>query len=226
VTPGDDRLPHGYTNKTRRVAGFVEKQYEGRDAKVRLRREAACLRGVASVLPVPEVVESDEVHRTLRTTWIEGTPGQERMRSSPRAVLGAAGSLLRQLQSESVQSILAARLEPGGPTAAHGDFGPQNLLLGAHGEIVALCDWEFARMGDAVDDIAWAEWIVRTHHAATIDALDELFNAYGMRPAWQERHESMVAYCELLRRRCHAEGLADAEEMWVRRLDATERWSE
>ena len=227
VVSENDRLPHGYTNKTRRVAGIVEKVYEGRDARVRLHREAECLRRAASFLPVPEVVEVNDERLTLRTTWSEGTPGQVLMRPGPaRAVLKAVGSLLRQVQGEPVHSILAPALEPGGPIAVHGDFGPQNLLLGARGEIVALLDWEFAHMGDAVEDLAWAEWIVRMHHADTIDTLDELFIAYGTRPAWQARHAAMVAHCEHLLRRCQSEGLGEVEEMWRGRLNVTERWRE
>ena len=223
----NNRLPHGYTNKTRRVGGIVEKEFGGRDATARIRREAECLRRVASMLPVPEVVEINEERRTLRTKWIDGTPGQALMQSgAPRAVLTATGSLLRELQSESVQSIIAPVLEPGGTIAVHGDFGPQNLLLDAHAEVVALFDWEFARMGDAIDDLAWAEWIVRTHHANDIDALDKLFIAYSTRPSWHVRHEAMTAHCQRLLNRCQREGLVDAEQTWRRRLSVTERWQE
>jgi tRNA A-37 threonylcarbamoyl transferase component Bud32 len=228
VQPENDRLPHGYTNRTRLVgaSGIVEKAFEGRDAVVRLRREAACLRRVAAVLPVPAIVDVDEQQHVLRTRWIEGTPGQSLMRSgSPRSVLTAAGSLLRRLQRDA-SSRLAPALEGEGAVAVHGDFGPQNLLVGAHGEVVALVDWEFAHLGDATEDLAWAEWIVRMHHAEAVEALDALFTAYGARPPWRTRHEAMVAHCERIRRRCQTEGLDDAHAMWGRRVDATARWDE
>ena len=228
MLPGDDRLTHGYTKTTRRVAevGIVEKVYDGRDATVRLRREAACLLRAASVLPVPAVVDIDEPHRTLRTRWIEGAHGQRLMQpGSARSVLMAAGSLLRQFQRVGA-TVLESVLDGDGTVAVHGDFGPQNLLFDAHVEVVALLDWEFAHMGEAVEDLAWAEWIVRMHHPAAIDALDELFVAYGNRPSWPTRHEAMVLLCERIGHRCRTEGLVAAEQMWRRRLDTTERWEE
>jgi len=204
----------------------VEKVYEGRDTRIRLRREAQCLRRAASVLPVPAVVDEDEERGALRTTWIAGTPGQDVLRSgSPRSVLAATGSLLQQLQRDAA-SLLAPVLEGAGTVVVHGDFGPQNLLLGTHGEVVALLDWEFAHMGDALEDLAWAEWIVRMHHADAVDALDALFIAYGMQPRWEARREAMVVHCAKLRQRCETEGRVDAEETWRSRLEATEQWRE
>jgi Ser/Thr protein kinase RdoA (MazF antagonist) len=223
-----DRLPQGYTNRTRRVpgTGIVEKVYEGRDARTRLHREAECLRLVASVLPVPAVVEQDEHRGVLRMEWIAGTPGQQLLRSgSPRAVLAATGSLLRQLQTEAT-SVLAAVLEGAGPVAVHGDFGPHNLLFGADDEVVALLDWEFAYTGSALDDLAWAEWIVRMHHAEAIDALDELFDAYGTRPRWEARRKAMLVHCERVRWRCESEGRVEPAATWRGRLETTEQWRE
>jgi hypothetical protein len=226
VPAANDRLPHGYTNRTRRVGGVVEKVFEGRDAVARLRLEAQCLRRVALVLPVPRVVDVDERQRTLRTTWIDGTPGQSLMQAgSPRSALAATGSLLGRVQREG-SPVLAPALEGPGAVAVHGDFGPQNLLLDRDGEVVALVDWEFAHMGDAIEDLAWAEWIVRMHHPAHIDALDALFTAYGTRPSWPARHEAMVIRCEELVSRCHVEGLVDAEATWRRRLDTSAHWEE
>ncbi|WP_461012009.1 phosphotransferase [Streptomyces capparidis] len=47
----------------------------------------------------------------------------------------------------------------------HGDFGPNNVLLNPGTfEVTAVVDGEFAHLGDPVEDLAWCEWIVRTHH--------------------------------------------------------------
>lgn len=40
------------------------------------------------------------------------------------------------------------------PVLAHGDAGPGNFMY-ADGELTALIDWEFAHLGDPMDDIAW-----------------------------------------------------------------------
>ena len=78
----------------------------------------------------------------------------------------------------------------------HGDFGPQNVLLDPETAVpTALVDWELTHIGHPVEDLAWAEWIVRTHHAAVVDRLPALFDGYGDRPAWADRHAAMIDKC-------------------------------
>jgi aminoglycoside phosphotransferase (APT) family kinase protein len=43
-------------------------------------------------------------------------------------------------------------------------------------------DWEFAHIGDRLTDIAWAEWIFRTHHPHLLGALPSLFAGYQDHP--------------------------------------------
>jgi len=228
MSSADDRLPHGYTNRTRRVAGtsVVEKRYTGSDARIRLNLEARCLERVANVLPVPAVVDKDEARCLLRLHWIAGEPGQRLLDDGrAREVLAATGALLRRLQAHAT-TVLAPVLPGRGAIAVHGDFGPQNLLFGADLGVVALLDWEFAHMGDAIEDLAWAEWIVRMHHADATSALDALFAGYGERPDWSLRHAAMLRQCARLRQRCEAEGLLDAEATWRARLTSTRGWVE
>lgn len=227
--PADDRLPHGYTNLTRRSAGaaVVEKMYTGSDALDRLRCEELCLGVVSGVLPVPRVVDKDEQRCVLSLSWVEGTSGQDLIdQGHERQVLRATGALLTEFQTHA-SALLVPHLTGAGTVAVHGDFGPQNLLFEAGDVRVAgLVDWEFAHLGGPEEDLAWAEWIVRMHHAPAVDALDELFVGYGTRPPWSVRHVAMVGQCEMLLSRCETEGLGDAVEMWQSRLQTTERWAE
>jgi hypothetical protein len=228
MTIMSDRLPQGYTNRTRLVPGttIVEKAYAGSDARARLDREEQCLKLLAPVIRVPAVVAKDEARRALRLEFIKGIPGQLLLDGpSPDRVLTGVGSLLRLLQRDA-SSLLAPVLQGAGPVAVHGDFGPQNLLFDADFAVAGLLDWEFAHLGEEVEDLAWAEWIVRMHHERAIGSLDALFTGYGTRPAWPERHSAMLAQCELLRQRCETEGLLDAELMWRDRAQTTERWAE
>lgn len=230
MSAADDRLPHGYTNLTRRAPGeaVVEKLYTGTDALERLRREELCLSVVIDVLPVPRVVDKDEERCVLRLGWIEGTPGQELIEQGhERQVLRATGELLAEFQTRT-SALLGPHLTGAGTLAVHGDFGPQNLLFSAHGDlrVAAVVDWEFAHLGGPEEDLAWAEWIVRKHHERSVEALDELFAGYGARPPWSARHVAMVRQCERLLSRCETEGLSDAVEMWQSRLQTTERWVE
>jgi aminoglycoside phosphotransferase (APT) family kinase protein len=39
-------------------------------------------------------------------------------------------------------------------TLVHGDFRPANVLV-EHGKVSALLDWEFAHLGDPVEDVGW-----------------------------------------------------------------------
>ena len=90
-------------------------------------------------------------------------------------------------------------LEGTGPVLVHGDFGPQNVLI-QDDRITALLDWEFAHIGQPVEDLAWTEWIIRTHHPGAVDALPALLDASGSRVGWSLRHQAMVRRCEELTR--------------------------
>jgi len=75
----------------------------------------------------------------------------------------------------------------------HGDFGPNNVLFDpVTMRVTALLDWEFSGIGDAIDDIAWCDWIVRMHHPAATVALPKFFEAYGCTPAWEKRRSAWL----------------------------------
>ncbi|XKK42318.1 phosphotransferase [Nocardiopsis sp. ARC36] len=84
-----------------------------------------------------------------------------------------------------------------GQVFVHGDFGPNNVLMEpCGGRVAAVLDWEWAHPGAPVEDLAWCEWVVRTYHPGEVGALEAFFAAYGVRPAWAERHAWMVRRCE------------------------------
>ena len=105
----------------------------------------------------------------------------------------------------------------------HGDFGPQNILLDHDlRKVVALLDWERIYLGDPVEDLAWAEWIVRRHLPEAVRHLDALFAGYGDTPPWHGRKRAVLAAC-----RQHLEGASQLDErgvapMWRERLHWTE----
>ena len=156
---------------------------------------------------------------------LPGRPGQDLVDEGHGSrVMHAAGALLRELQA------LPPEVVPGlageGPVLVHGDFGPQNMLFDAEYRVTGLLDWEFAHRGQAIDDLAWAEWILRMHHDADSRALEGLYAGYGRRPPWERRHAAMLARCEELRTRCAREGQQAAATMWAARTDATAGWDE
>lgn len=211
----DRRLPHGYSNQSWVEQGRVVKQYRGFDAFLRMRTEIEALARAARVVPVPEVVEVDAGSHRIVLTHLPGRHGQELIEEGfATQVLQAAGRTLRRLQ----QAV---------PGMVHGDYGPQNLLFDPNSfDVSAVLDWEFAHEGDPVEDLAWAEWIVRMHHPSATDAVPALFRGHGASPTWPVRHAAMVRRCLELERLCDYRGENDAAAMWRSRAEATRAWQE
>jgi aminoglycoside phosphotransferase len=219
------RLRHGYTNRTRRLPwGRVEKQYDGPDGRVRLEREHACLTHLTGRLPLPEVLGIDRSGPTLTLREVPGDHGQDLLDAGhAEEVLREVGNLLAGLRA--IETAVVPGLTGTGDVIVHGDFGPQNLLID-HGEVTALLDWEFAHRGQPVEDLAWAEWIVRMHHPSHRCAIPELLGAAQLDTDWASRHSAMVARCSDLHRGVERSGPPDAVELWHERLRLTETWTE
>ena len=166
-----ESLPHGYTNATTSDGRVVTKSYLGPDAAGRCAREAAALRALAGRLPVPPVLAC--AGPTLTAGFMPGTHGQDLIDAGlAEPVLRACGRMLRRIHAMAPDGIVGAGPHPPGQVLVHGDYGPNNLLLDPRaGRVTAILDWEWARAGDPVDDLAWCEWIVRTHHPAHAAAL-------------------------------------------------------
>ena len=220
------RLPHGYTNETRRDGDVVTKRYVGEDAVGRLRLEQGALESLAGRLPVPPVVGSTVDPPCLRLAWVAGRHGQELVdEGRAAAVLAACGRLLGVLQDVPPDDLPGV---PGvGPVVVHGDFGPQNLLLDDDGGVpVALLDWELVHRGDPVEDLAWAEWIVRAHHPTAVGRLDALFSHSGSRPPWADRHAAMVGACRAQLARAERAGDLPGVRRWTGRVARAARFAE
>lgn len=221
------RLPHGYNNLTRRLAGGrIEKRYESSDRFDRARTEAACLTALARRLPVPSVIDIDPETPLLVLAEEPGIHGQELI-DAGRAphVLGAAGAALRALHDISPKDVPG--LVGSGSVVVHGDFGPQNVLVDpVRREVTAILDWEFAHLGEPVKDLAWAEWIVRMHHPDAVAAIPALYESYGEELPWTARQSAMSRQCEYLVDYCAAKGSRESVELWKRRTEITAAWAD
>lgn len=208
------RLAHGYTNESWADGERVVKRYIGADAGSRIRIELDAIAVVADRVPVPRVLDVDPGTATAVFSRIHGRHGQELIDEGRGGrVLAAAGRALRDLHRAPA------------PGLVHGDYGPQNLLHDPDTlEVTGVLDWEFAHDGDPIEDLAWAEWIVRMHHPCAVSELPNLFDAYGAQPAWDERQAAMTVNCRRLLLR--ADGLGDADEaaLWARRAAVTAGW--
>jgi aminoglycoside phosphotransferase (APT) family kinase protein len=219
-----DSLPGGYTNQTRRSAdGHIEKRYRGDDRRGRAAREHACLRRLAELLPVPAVIAYDHERASLTMVEVVGRHGQLVLDTDdPARVLRLTGALLRTLQHVTPDAI--PELPGSGTVIVHGDFGVQNLLI-ENGRITALVDWELVHRGEPIEDLAWAEWIVRMHHRHAVDALGELHHGAGLHFDWSTRQAAMVRHCEDVLQWCERQRNGGADQ-WRERLRTTEAWTD
>ncbi len=222
VPSGPPRAPesipveHGYTNSTVGDGALVVKCYQGPEAAFRLGTESRYLRRLRGRLPVPRVHQITST--SLTTAYVSGAHGQDLL-DDGRAVevLTECGRLLARIHRLGI---------------VHGDYGPQNLLLDPDTyETAAILDWEWAHPGRPVEDLAWCEWIVRSHHPEHAPLLGHFFRAYGEAygeplPAWPERHAAMLARCRDLLDFCGRwEPGGQGEKLWRDRLDTTASWA-
>jgi aminoglycoside phosphotransferase len=212
-------LPHGYTNESWADDDGIHKHYVGIGAKARMRTELDALRAMSRLVPTPQVVAVHEGTATLTFARVQGRHGQELIdEGHATEILRAAGRTLRHLHGPSA---------PDDTVFVHGDYGPQNLLFDADSfEVVAVLDWEFSHRGAAVEDLAWAEWIVRMHQPAAVPELMALFEGYGDRPPWIDRQAVMVSRCEAFRAAAEDAFSAGAAAQWSDRLAVTTAWRE
>jgi tRNA A-37 threonylcarbamoyl transferase component Bud32 len=221
------RLPHGYTNATftERPASSGEptvvKRYLGPDQEERQGREVWALQALAGRFPVPPLLEHDTGRIVIG--YLAGVPGQELLERMPVPVLHEVGRAARRLHGIDLSESLGQA--GGGSVLVHGDFGPQNMLLDASGQVAALVDWEFAHLGDPIEDLSWAEWIVCTHHPHLAEGLEALFDGYGSHPSWSQRHSAMLAKCGQLLAFAQRWS-SEAASVWQRRIEATEAFGE
>jgi Ser/Thr protein kinase RdoA (MazF antagonist) len=221
-----ERLAHGYTNHTRRVRNGIEKRYEGPDSSRRAQREFTCLSSLFGRFPVPEILEFDASVPMLILGEVQGRHGQELIEEGKAAhILGVIGRQLSDLQLLKPSSLPG--LTGPGDIIVHGDFGPQNILFSPDAlHVSGVLDWELAHVGSAVEDLAWAEWIIRTHHPDVVDDLPELFAGSSLFFSWPDRQAAMVRQCRHYIAYCEASDSDAASAQWRRRLRTTEGWDE
>ncbi|MER5185383.1 phosphotransferase [Streptomyces sp. NPDC002896] len=220
-------LKHGYTNRTVGDGAIVHKTYDGPDAADRLKREQTLLRRLQGRVPVPPLLRAGE--RTLTLGFVPGVPGQDLIDADhAEAVLQSCGKMLRRIHAASTDLLDDGAGNVDG-VLVHGDFGPHNTLLDPQAfHVTAVVDWEFAHLGNPVEDLAWCEWIVRMHHHEHVDALSRFFRAYGGSvPSWPIRKAAMLATCTSLKEFCYRrDPSSPSVRQWEERAKITAGWQE
>tara|TARA_Y100001934_G_scaffold204943_1_gene242326 strand:+ start:871 stop:1299 length:429 start_codon:yes stop_codon:yes gene_type:complete len=113
-----------------------------------------------------------------------------------------------------------------GGSLVHGDYGPQNLLFSASADrVLTILDWEWAHYGEAIEDLASVEWVVRTHHPTQLERLLAFYDAYGERPVWRERQEAMVRRCREFREKDPVDRASVGRvAFWDERIELVGNW--
>jgi aminoglycoside phosphotransferase len=196
------------------------------DSFARAEREYACLTHLFGKYPVPKVVEFDASVPVIMLGTVAGRHGQELIAEGHASgVLRLIGEQLAKLQA--ISSTIIPGLEGEGDVIVHGDFGPQNVVCSFDLTGVAgVLDWESAHVGSPIEDLAWAEWIVRMHHPVAVKDLSHLFEGSGLFIRWSDRLSAMVEQCRRHLAFCEASEWEAPAAEWRRRLAATEMWHE
>lgn len=218
-------LPHGYTNHTVGDGTVVDKTYAGPCARQRRVREQLVLTRLQGRVPVPPVHGAGD--DALRLGFVAGVHGQDLIDAGHAgAVLSACGATLRQIHTLDLNGRTGAER---GRVLVHGDYDPNNVLLDPVGfHVTAVLDWEFAHLGDPVEDLAWCEWIIRMHHPGQVEWLESFYAGYGgPAPPWPVRKAAMVARCRELEdfTQRWAPG-GDGVRQWRQRITITAGWEE
>jgi len=156
-----------------RIPAFVALSDDGQDLLMERAEGSADFRAVDAV-EGPALIGTyvDELARLHRLDADRlALPGFERPVAPPDAARNEVALWRRILDGRVGEAALARHgldwLDGHAPTVVervvlcHGDVGPGNFLFEA-GRITAMIDWEFAHLGDPMDDLAWLAF--RGHH--------------------------------------------------------------
>ena len=219
-------LPYGYTNKTHCEEGVVIKTYSGANANERYATELEIYQLLQGMPFMPELIEYDKVRLSILSRYVNNRHAQDLLEDYGPEVLFAIGKLLRDLQDVQIESINGIR-RFGSDVLAHGDFGPQNVLVARDSfEIVGLVDWEWAHFGDKFEDIAWAEWLIRMHYKAKRHMIDALYDGFGEMPVWETRHTFMIRKCEAILAFAKDDRNEQSIAMWDERIKRVRAFTE
>jgi aminoglycoside phosphotransferase (APT) family kinase protein len=207
----------------------VVKRITRDDARRRRDVEVAMIAGLAGVVPVPRALPSDDplavrmgyVPGPLAEQWVvDGyrTLGLDEAVRRQVVLLRGCGLMLRALHAVEPRAF-AGVLTGQGASVIHADPGPYNVIVDPEdGAVRALIDWELARIGDPVEDLALVEWYHRIWWRSPGEVLRHLYDAYGSRPEWPRLHAAMVERC----RGYYGASRDDVKREHLRRTEAFE----
>ncbi|GAB3766400.1 aminoglycoside phosphotransferase family protein [Microlunatus parietis] len=146
------------------------------------------------------------------------------------AWLGPLVPHLGRRSSGQVRELIAAlpALFTGRPVViAHGDYGPQNVLI-TEGRVTGLLDFEDVRLADPLLDVAWWAWLVRAHTPAAFRrSWSGFLAAVGVETDQADLHRRamVLIICRLLETAEHFRSARPEKyPSWAGRVQATLDW--
>lgn len=161
--------------------------------------EFHAMKVLSNHLPVPAPLPTSRPG-SLRLPFIDGIGGRDLCdRDQPGALMFQLGAFLRRLR-ELDPGIMEGALNGAGGVIVHGDFAFYNAIMSQDREsLLAVLDWERAYLGDAITDLAWCEWQLRTAYPHHAWAAHKLFEGYGEAPPVDDRERAVAARLAQLR---------------------------
>jgi aminoglycoside phosphotransferase (APT) family kinase protein len=167
------------------------------------------------------------------TTWlvmdeVQGDPGPSWLDTPDRArtLARSMGAMWRRLQAvdaDGLRGILPMTGTVSG-SFVHGDFAPINVIVDSDGDIAGLLDFEHARLGDPLDDLAWWGWVVRHHHPAAWQAAWPSLGAAAGLDVIELGSTLRTLMLGQLRRRVEATTDVRDRARWRQALDEASAW--
>ena len=137
---------------------FLQDRIEGETIGRRIVKDPA-LAGARASLPAQMAGELAKIHRidTAPLAFLPRPP--DGTRAAAADVASLYGELDRFAEPHPAIELTLAWLAKNPPSPAeltfvHGDFRVGNVMVGPAG-LVGVLDWEFARVGDPIEDLAW-----------------------------------------------------------------------
>ncbi|PKN85213.1 MAG: hypothetical protein CVU46_11810 [Chloroflexi bacterium HGW-Chloroflexi-8] len=201
----------------------VTKRYLGPGSLHRWQTEKCILNAVKKSLPVPIILENEEEAEILMKL-IPGKKASDFFSEvNSSKLLGQLGQLLLNVHAYPVQE-LQGLIHGDGEVLVHGDFSLFNVLLDQNSNgLLALVDWEWAHLGDPVEDLAWMEWTIRMNFGRFSRDLPFFFEAYGNLPDWHYRKEAMIMRCQRNLEFVRMNGERKSIQQWQNRMQITKR---
>ena len=159
------RLRHGYTNRTVGDGPGRTQDLRGTGRRAAARTGAGRADPAAGRVPLPPV-------RAVRRTDARAGVRRRRARRGPhRGRARDRGAAC--VRDGTARDPTASTRTPGGGCSCTATTARTTCSSRPRTapRVTAVLDWEFAHLGDPVEDLAWCEWLVRTHHPEHVGAL-------------------------------------------------------